>query len=123
MSDNADVAILSLGNTLDNAVAAAEKAARKNVHVDVYDMIWAKPFDTEMVRHIAQTHKRIITIEDGVRIGGFGSAVRQWLDDNDIMIHFTQLGIPDRFIQHGSVPELEKICGLDPDSILNAILS
>ena len=122
MSDNADVAILSLGNTLDNAVAAAEMAARKNVHVDVYDMIWAKPFDTEMVRHIAQTHKRIITIEDGVRIGGFGSAVRQWLDDNDIMIRFTQLGIPDRFIEHGSVPELEKICGLDPDSILNVIL-
>ncbi len=122
MSDNADVAILSLGNTLDNAVAAAEMAARKNVHVDVYDMIWAKPFDTEMVRHIAQTHKRIITVEDGVRIGGFGSAVRQWLDDNDIMIRFTQLGIPDRFIEHGSVPELEKICGLDPDSILNVIL-
>ena len=122
MSDNADVAILSLGNTLNNAVAAAEMAARKNVHVDVYDMIWAKPFDTEMVRHIAQTHKRIITVEDGVRIGGFGSAVRQWLDDNDIMIHFTRLGIPDRFIEHGSVPELEKICGLDPDSILNVIL-
>lgn len=122
MSDNADVAILSLGNTLDNAVAAAEMAARKNEHVDVYDMIWAKPFDTEMVRHIALTHKRIITVEDGVRIGGFGSAVRQWLDDNDIMIRFTQLGIPDRFIEHGSVPELEKICGLDPDSILNVIL-
>lgn len=122
MSDNADVAILSLGNTLNNAVAAAEMAARKNVHVDVYDMIWAKPFDTEMVRHIAQTHRRIITVEDGVRIGGFGSAVRQWLDDNDIMIHFTRLGIPDRFIEHGSVPELEKICGLDTDSILNVIL-
>lgn len=121
-SDNADVAILSLGNTLDDAVAAAEMAAENNVPVDVYDMIWAKPFDTEMVRHIAQTHKRIITIEDGVRIGGFGSAVRQWLDDNDIMIRFTQLGIPDRFIEHGSVPELEKICGLDPDSILKAIL-
>ena len=123
MSDNADIAILSLGNTLRNAVAAAGMAAEKNVPVDVYDMIWAKPFDTELVRQIAMTHKRIITIEDGVRIGGFGSAVRQWLDDNDIMIHFTQLGIPDRFIQHGSVPELEKICGLDPDSILNAILS
>ncbi len=122
MSDNAEVAILSLGNTLDNAVAAAEMAECRNVYVDVYDMIWAKPFDTEMVRHIAQTHKRIITIEDGVRIGGFGSAVRQWLDDNDIMIRFTQLGIPDRFIEHGSVPELKKICGLDPDSILNAIL-
>lgn len=123
VSDNADIAILSLGNTLRNAVAAAGMAAEKNVPVDVYDMIWAKPFDTELVRQIALTHKRIITVEDGVRIGGFGSAVRQWLDDNDIMIHFTQLGIPDRFIQHGSVPELEKICGLDPDSILNAILS
>lgn len=123
MSDNADIAILSLGNTLHNAVAAAGMAAEKDVRVDVYDMIWAKPFDTELVRQIAMTHKRIITVEDGVRIGGFGSAVRQWLDDNDIMIHFTQLGIPDRFIQHGSVPELEKICGLDPDSILNAILS
>lgn len=122
MSDNADTAILSLGNTLRNAVAAAGMAAEKDVRVDVYDMIWAKPFDTELVRQIAMTHKRIITVEDGVRIGGFGSAVRQWLDDNDIMIHFTQLGIPDRFIQHGSVPELEKICGLDPDSILNAIL-
>lgn len=123
ISDNADIAILSLGNTLPNAVAAAGMAAEKDVRVDVYDMIWAKPFDTELVSQIARTHKRIITVEDGVRIGGFGSAVRQWLDDNDIMIHFTQLGIPDRFIQHGSVPELEKICGLDPDSILNAILS
>ena len=123
MSDNADIAILSLGNTLHNAVAAVKMAAEKNVPVDVYDMIWAKPFDTELVRQIALTHKRIITVEDGVRIGGFGSAVRQWLDDNGIMIHFTQLGIPDRFIEHGSVPELEKICGLDPDSILNAILS
>lgn len=123
VSEKADIAIISLGNTLRNAVAAAGMAAEKNVPVDVYDMIWAKPFDTELVRQIALTHKRIITVEDGVRIGGFGSAVRQWLDENDIMIHFTQLGIPDRFIQHGSVPELEKICGLDPDSILNAILS
>lgn len=122
-SDNAKIAILSLGNTLHNAVAAAGMAAEKDVRVDVYDMIWAKPLDAELVSQIARTHKRIITVEDGVRIGGFGSAVRQWLDDNDIMIHFTQLGIPDRFIQHGSVPELEKICGLDPDSILNAILS
>ena len=122
-SEGADTAILSVGPILKNAIVAANNAKTSGTAVDVYDMIWVKPLDADLLRHIAGTHKRIVTVEDGVAAGGFGSAVQEWLSDNGFDIPVTRLGIPDAFIQHGSVAELQRICGIDSDSILKACMS
>ncbi len=75
------------------------------------------------MRTVAERYKRIITVEDGVIAGGFGSAVEEWLADNGYNIPVKRLGIPDSFIQHGTVAELKRICGMDSDSILKTCMS
>lgn len=122
-TEGADTAILSLGPVLRNVLDAARRAKEQGADIDVYDMIWVKPMDTDLLRHVAENHRRIITVEDGVKAGGFGSAVQEWLADNGFHIPVTRLGIPDSFIQHGSVAQLQQICGIDSDSILKTCLS
>lgn len=121
-SETADTAVLSVGPILKNVTAAADAARGKGVDIDIYDMIWVKPLDSELLSRIAAKHKRIVTVEDGVAAGGFGSAVQEWLSDNRYDLPVTRLGIPDSFIQHGSVAQLQRICGIDSDSILKTCI-
>ena len=121
-SEAADTAVLSVGPILKNVTAAADTALDKGVDIDIYDMIWVKPLDSELLSRIAAKHKRIVTVEDGVAAGGFGSAVQEWLSDNGYDLHVTRLGIPDSFIQHGSVAQLQRICGIDSDTILKTCI-
>lgn len=121
-SETADTAVLSVGPILKNVTAAADAAQEKGVDIDIYDMIWVKPLDSELLSRIAAKHKRIVTVEDGVAAGGFGSAVQEWLSDNGYDLHVTRLGIPDSFIQHGSVAQLQRICGIDSDTILKTCI-
>lgn len=121
-SETADTAVLSVGPILKNVTAAADAAREKGVDIDIYDMIWVKPLDSELLSRIAAKHKRIVTVEDGVAAGGFGSAVQEWLSDNGYDLHVTRLGIPDSFIQHGSVAQLQRICGIDSDTILKTCI-
>lgn len=121
-SEAADTAVLSVGPILKNVTAAADAALDKGVDIDIYDMIWIKPLDSELLSRIAAKHKRIVTVEDGVAAGGFGSAVQEWLNDNGYDLPVTRLGIPDSFIQHGSVAQLQRVCGIDSDSILKTCI-
>ena len=75
-----------------------------------------------MLQEVAQKFQRIVTIEDGVRSGGMGSAVLEWMNDHGYTPHITRLGLPDHFVEHGSVAELQQICGIDEESIVKAIL-
>ncbi len=93
-----------------------------NLNVGHYDMRFLKPLDESMLKEIAQKYERIITIEDGARNGGFGSAVAEWLTDNGYHNSITRMGLPDEFIEHGTVAQLRKIVGLDKESITNEIL-
>ena len=85
-------------------------------------MRFLKPLDENILQEVAEKFSRIVTIEDGVRMGGFGSAVLEWMSDHGYHPQVTRLGIPDDFIEHGKVSELREIVGLDKNSIQKSIL-
>ena len=86
-----------------------------------FDMRFLKPLDEKILHEVGRRFKRIVTVEDGVRNGGLGSAVMEWMSDHGYNVPVTRLGLPDEFVEHGTVAELRKIVGLDKDSIRKAI--
>lgn len=121
INDGEDVAVLTLGpigNDVQDIIATMDK---KPAH---YDMRFLKPLDENLLKEVAEKYKHIITIEDGVRNGGMGTAVMEWLNDNGYTnISVKRMGIPDKFIEHGSIDELRAIIGLDNDTIKKTICS
>ena len=123
ISDGSDVAVLSygpIGNDVQTAISqlAAEGSSLSVAH---YDMRFCKPLDTEVLESVSQCFSRIVTVEDGQLAGGFGSAVLEWLSDNGKTTRVRRIGLPDRFIEHGTVNELRHIAGTDIESIKQAI--
>ena len=123
ISDGSDVAVLSygpIGNDVQTAISqlAAEGSSLSVAH---YDMRFCKPLDTEVLESVSQRFSRSVTIEDGQLAGGFGSAVLEWLSDNGKTTRVRRIGLPDRFIEHGTVNELRHIAGTDIESIKQAI--
>ena len=123
ISDGSDVAVLSygpMGNDVQTAISqlAAEGSSLSVAH---YDMRFCKPLDTEVLESVSQRFSRIVTVEDGQLAGGFGSAVLEWLSDNGKTTRVRRVGLPDRFIEHGTVNELRHIAGTDIESIKQAI--
>ena len=115
--DGKDVAILSIGpvgNTVEAALDEMENAAH-------YDMRFLKPLDENLLEEIGQRFSRIITVEDGVRTGGLGSAVLEWMNDHGYHPQITRLGLPDEFVEHGTVKELQHIVGIDKKGILKEL--
>ena len=90
--------------------------------IALYDLRFLKPLDEEMLHEIGQRFSRIITVEDGVLKGGMGSAILEFMADNGYKPTVKRLGIPDRFIPHGTVKELRAICGIDEESIYHTII-
>lgn len=123
LRDGKDLVILALGPTVANALEAADIMSQKGVSVAVADMIFAKPIDTELVRHFAGKDMPIITVEDATVVGGMGSAVADFLTEHRLHLPFAKAGIPDRFIKHGSIAQLQKICGFDAQSLADKALS
>ena len=113
----ARIAILAFGTLLHPALAAADK-----LDATVANMRWAKPLDTELVTELARTHDAIVTIEDGCRMGGAGSAVQEALAEAGIQIPVLALGFADEFIEHGDPVKLMALCGLDAAGIEQSIL-
>ena len=114
---DADVAVLSIGPIGNEALQAAEATGAA-----MYDMRFLKPLDEDILQEVGRRYKRIVTVENGVRNGGLGSAVMEWLNDHGYTTHVTRLGLPDdRFVEHGTVSELQKIVGIDVESIKKAI--
>ncbi len=115
-----DLAVLTIGPIGNTAQKAIEMSGSDAAH---YDMRFLKPLDENLLHEVGRKHKRIITVEDGVRNGGFGSAVTEWMNDHGYRPTVMRLGIPDtEFVEHGTVAELYKICGIDAESIKAAIL-
>ena len=117
-----EVAVLTFG-PIGNTVADAIAALPAPDNVGHYDLRFAKPLDEALILDVARRYKRIITIEDGVRTGGIGSAVLELLADHGVVCPVVRLGIPDEFIEHGPVADLHRICGIDRDSIIKALKS
>ena len=119
--DNARIGILSLGVVLKNCLEAIEELYSEKIEVDLYDMIWMKPLDKELIKNVIKKYDALITVEDGIITGGFGTTVNNYLQDIESKIKIINLGIPDKWISHGSISELQKICGFDKEGIINAV--
>lgn len=125
VSDGIDVAVLSygpLGNDVQKVISQLREEGN-SVSVAHYDMRFCKPLDTEVLESVSQRFSRIVTVEDGQLAGGFGSAVLEWLSDNCKTTTVRRVGLPDRFIEHGTVSELRHIAGTDIESIKRAIIN
>ncbi len=121
LKDGTDVAVLSIGpigNEVTKAIAMVPE-----ISVAHYDMIYLKPIDEALLHEVGQKFKHIITVENGVACGGLGSAVLEFMADNHYTPQVNRLGIPDRFIEHGSIPELYQLCGIDCNSIATKLKS
>ena len=115
-----DVAVLSIGPIGNDVEQAIESLELNPAH---YDMRFLKPLDEQILHEVGRRYKRIVTVEDGVRNGGLGSAVMEWMSDHGYTPHITRLGLPDEFVEHGTVQELRQIVGLDKESIKKAIVA
>lgn len=116
LKDGDKVAILTVG-PIGNDVQKAIQALSQQDKVAHYDMRFIKPLDGDLLDEIGKKFKKVITIEDGVRNGGFGSAVLEWFNDHGYAPSVQRMGLPDEFVTHGSVDELRRIVGLDAPHI------
>ncbi len=121
LKDGKDIAILSIGPVGNEALKAIEQVEKEGVSVALYDMIYLKPIDEELLHEVGKKFNRIVTVENGVIKGGLGTAVLEFMADNGYTPKVKRIGVPDRFIEHGSVPELFKLCGMDSESIAEVV--
>lgn len=119
-TDLAVITIGPIGNDAAKAIEEAEKQTGKNIAH--YDLRFLKPLDENMLHEIGKKFQHIVTIEDGVLKGGMGSAILEFMSDNNYMPTVKRLGIPDQFIQHGPVEDLRAICNIDRTSIYNTLI-
>ena len=125
LRDGNDVAVLTVGPIGADVVKILNGLEAEGCCVSVahYDMRFIKPLDSVLLSEVATRFSRVVTIEDGIRAGGFGSAVLEWMNDNGFCPQMKRLGLPDHFVEHGSVSQLREIVGLDDASIRAAITS
>ena len=129
LHDGDDVAVLSIGPIGNNVTKAIELlkqgyggAGARGSEIAHYDMRFLKPIDEGILDEVGRKFRRIVTVENGVKTGGLGSAVLEWMNDHGYHPQIVRLGLPDnRFVEHGTVAELQKIVGLDAESIIRAV--
>lgn len=127
LREGRDLAVITLGpigHAAAEAIARveAERAAEgRPVAVAHYDLRFLKPLDTELLDEVGRTFRRVVTVEDGVRAGGMGSAVLEYFADHDCDVHVERLGLPDQFVEHGDLASLHHLVGIDAEGIAAAI--
>lgn len=121
VTDGSDIAILTLGNTGNFAQEACKQLQLQGIEAAHYDLRFLKPLDAELLHTVFKRFKSIITVEDGVISGGFGSAVLEFMADNGYEASVKRLGIPDRFVEHGTQTQLYNECGYDTASIVETV--
>ena len=117
LTEGESVAFLSIGPIGNMVQTVVSRLAEKGVSAAHYDMVFLKPLDEELLHSIGKKYDTIITVEDGCRKGGFGSAIVEFMADNDYRPRIRRVGVPDRFVDQGSVPEQYADCGMDADSL------
>ena len=119
-----DAVVLSLGpigNTVQKAIATVEQRTGRSIAH--YDMRFLKPIDTHILHEVGQQFTHVFTVEDGVIAGGLGSAVLEFMADNNYRPHVTRIGIDDQFVEHGTQAELYHMLGMDAEGIANTIIT
>jgi 1-deoxy-D-xylulose-5-phosphate synthase len=120
--EGSDIAVLSLGHPGNFVVEAAGRLSEKGISILHYDMRFVNPLDEQVLHSVMNQFKKIITVEDGMIKGGFGSAVLEFANDHGYPVEIIRLGIPDYFVEHGSQQELWHECGYDVAGIEQAIV-
>jgi 1-deoxy-D-xylulose-5-phosphate synthase len=113
-----DLAIISIGHIGNYAIEACNQLADLGIDAAHYDIRFLKPIDEKLLHSICSKFKNVITIEDGTIVGGLGSAVVEFINDNNYNTSVKRLGVPDSFIEQGTVAELHRICGCDVEGII-----
>ena len=121
LKDGEEIAILSFGHPGNFAQAAIRELRTNDINPAHYDMRFAKPIDEEMLHEVFAKYNKIITIEDGTTIGGFGSAVLEFMAQHNYTAQVKMLGIPDRLVEHGTLKELHRECNYDSQGILETV--
>ena len=121
LSDGNDIAILSIGHPGYDVTAVVKNLEKEKIGITHWDMRFITPLDKEVLISVFEKFDRIITVEDGVLRGGFGSAVIEFMSDNGYSAKVVRLGIPDYFVEHGTQEELIKQCGFDQVGIEHAV--
>jgi 1-deoxy-D-xylulose-5-phosphate synthase len=122
LSEGEDIAILTIGKTGVFALKAVADLARKGISAAHYDMRFVKPLDGELLTEIFEKFETVVTVEDGTIRGGFGSAVLEFMAENGFSNKIKILGVPDKFIDHGTPDDLYNECGIDTQGITESVL-
>ncbi|MEO7990815.1 MAG: 1-deoxy-D-xylulose-5-phosphate synthase [Chryseolinea sp.] len=117
-----DLAILTIGHIGNYATEVCDRLEKQNIQIAHYDLRFVKPLDEEMLHDIFSNFKKVITVEDGCLQGGVGSAILEFMADNQYQAEVKRLGIPDRIVEHGEQFELHRECGFDADGIERAVI-
>lgn len=120
--DGEDIAILTIGHVGNFAIEAVDELTQQGVSAAVYNMRFAKPLDENMLHEVMSKFSRVITVEDGTKVGGFGSAIIEFSSDNNYTPQVKRLGIPDEIIEHGTQEQLQHQCGFDKAGIIKTAL-
>ena len=102
------------------AVEVTDKLTKEGIDVGHFDMRFVKPLDEEMLHHIFSRYSRVVTVEDGCLMGGFGSAILEFMADNQYSAQVIRLGIPDKIVEHGEQRQLHDECNFGPEGIYAA---
>ena len=122
LRDGSDIAVITIGPIGVQVGEAIEELSTNASKVAHYDLRFLKPLDEKILNEIGQKFQKIITIEDGVRNGGMGSAITEWMNDHNYHPTIQRLGLPDNFVEHGTIPQLQAIVGIDKANVKEAIL-
>lgn len=120
VKDGQDLAILSIGHIGNYATKAIEQLEKDGYSVAHYDMRFVKPLDEELLHEVFSKFNKVITVEDGCIMGGFGSAIAEFMADNNYTAQIKRLGIPDKVIEHGEQPQLYLECQIDDKAIIES---
>ena len=123
LRDGSDLAFITIGPIGNKAMQAASKLDKEDISAAVYDLRFAKPLDEDLLHEVFKKHKKVITVEDGTIIGGIGSAVIDFVVENGYSARVKKLGVPDRFVDHGTQTELQHECGFDKQGMIETAKS
>ena len=121
ISSGTDIAVLSIGHPGNFVIPVTEKLKLENISVEHWDMRFVAPLDIEVLHSVFKRFDKVITVEDGILKGGFGSAVIEFMSDNGYIAKIMRLGIPDYFVEHGTQEELIAECGFGAEGIEKTI--
>jgi 1-deoxy-D-xylulose-5-phosphate synthase len=121
IKEGENLAILTIGHIGNYAVEVCEELSKEGIEIGHMDMRFVKPLDEELLHHVFSKYDKILTVEDGCLPGGFGSAILEFMAENDYHAKVKMLGIPDRIVEHGEQIELHRECGFDPEGIYQSV--